>query len=262
MIKMCSIRSIDKKDSVIIALNERPDNLINKKAFVDNSYQEQQSQIQNQSSTPAMALVIGKLWRNGRTLRIAFMDNPHPLVKAKVIQYASQWLEYANLSFAFIDGIDGDIRISFNTAEGSYSYVGTDALGVPAGEATMNYGWLTADTDEAEFRRVILHEFGHALGAEHEHQHPFSGIPWNKEKVYAHYAQTNNWDRNYIDDNVFAKYSLDQINTNGYDPDSIMHYAVDGELTDHCWQTEWNSELSSKDMDLMRKCYPKNVQTT
>lgn len=131
-----------------------------------------------------------------------------------------------------------------------------DALGIPANEATMNYGWLTPTTDEAEFRRVILHEFGHALGAEHEHQHPFSGISWNKEKVYAHYASTDGWDRPYVDDNVFAKYSLDLINTNGYDADSIMHYAVDGELTDHRWKTDWNSQLSQKDQDLMRKCYP------
>lgn len=257
MIKMCSVRTIAKKDSVIIALNERKDNLMRDRELVDSSIHKDKATIENKVSTPAMALVIGKLWRNGRTLRIAFMDKPHPLIKEKIIYYANEWLKYANLNFEFVDGSVGEIRISFSPAEGSYSYIGTDALGVPAHEATMNYGWLTPDTDETEFQRVILHEFGHALGAEHEHQHPFSGIPWNKEKVYAHYQSTDGWDRGYVDDNVFAKYSLDLINTNGYDPDSIMHYAVDGKLTDQRWKTDWNSELSQKDMDLMRKCYPK-----
>ena len=256
MIKMCSVRTIAKKDSIITALKERADNLLQNDELADTSVQENKTIIQNQVSTPAMALVIGKLWKTGRTLRIAFHDNPHPVIKEKVIQYASEWLKYANLKFEFVDGTDGEVRIGFNPSEGSWSYIGTDALNVPKDEPTMNYGWLTPATEEAEFRRVILHEFGHALGAEHEHQHPFSGIPWNKEKVYAHYASTDGWDKPYIDDNVFAKYSLDLINTNGYDADSIMHYAVDGKLTNGKWQTEWNNQLSTKDQDLMRKCYP------
>jgi len=39
-------------------------------------------------------------------------------------------------------------------------------------EPTMNYGWLKDDTDDVEYRRVVIHEFGHALGAIHEHQNP------------------------------------------------------------------------------------------
>ncbi|MEZ4728379.1 MAG: hypothetical protein R3E79_14700 [Caldilineaceae bacterium] len=37
---------------------------------------------------------------------------------------------------------------------GSWSYIGTDALGVPANEPTMNLGWLTRGTPNDEVQRV------------------------------------------------------------------------------------------------------------
>ena len=75
------------------------------------------------------------------------------------------------------------IRISFKYT-GSWSTIGIDALDVPANQPTMNYGWLTADTEDAEYSRVVIHEFGHTLGLIHEHQHPEGGIPYDLEKVY------------------------------------------------------------------------------
>ena len=82
---------------------------------------------------------------------------------------------------------DAQIRISFKE-EGSWSYLGKDALQIAAGKPTMNYGWLTPDSQDQEYSRVVLHEFGHALGAIHEHQAPGVTIPWDKTAVYAYYA--------------------------------------------------------------------------
>ena len=48
----------------------------------------------------------------------------------------------------------------------------------------MNYGWFDSETTDDEYRRVVLHEFGHALGLAHEHQSPGVAIPWNEQKVY------------------------------------------------------------------------------
>ena len=47
----------------------------------------------------------------------------------------------------------------------------------------MNLGWIHDSKSEDELRSVVLHEFGHALGAVHEHESPYASIPWNKEKV-------------------------------------------------------------------------------
>jgi hypothetical protein len=134
--------------------------------------------------------------------------------------------------------------------------LGTDALLLPADQATMNYGWLTPTTPDEEHSRVVLHEFGHALGAIHEHQHPEAGIPWDREKVYEYYARTQNWSRTDVDNNIFAKYDRDQLNMSAYDKNSIMHYSVTEELTVGDWSIGFNRILSPRDKDFMRIVYP------
>ncbi len=59
------------------------------------------------------------------------------------------------------------IEITANGA--SWSYVGSGAINVPAGERTMCLNLQNSFTDE-EKMSIVLHEFGHALGLEHEHQ--------------------------------------------------------------------------------------------
>jgi hypothetical protein len=48
----------------------------------------------------------------------------------------------------------------------------------------MNLGWINDNKSEDDLRSVILHEFGHALGAVHEHESPYARIQWDREKVY------------------------------------------------------------------------------
>lgn len=202
---------------------------------------------------PFIALVFQKKWKSGRTLRISFLGNPNPQVKAKIISYANQWLQYVNLKFEFIKSEDGDIRIATDPG-GSWSYIGTDATLIDKDKATMNYGWLYPDTPDIEYSRVVLHEFGHALGAIHEHQHPNAGIPWDRPKVYAYYARQG-WDKEQVDNNIFAKYDSNQLNTSAYDRFSIMHYAVPNDLTIGDWEIKWNSTLSDIDKEFMRSQY-------
>ena len=71
----------------------------------------------------------------------------------------------------------------------------------------MNYGWLTPTSDDDELRRVVLHEFGHALGLIHEHQNPEGGIQWNEPAVKADLSgPPNNWDDETIRHNVLDHY--------------------------------------------------------
>src|SRR5262249_37184468 len=102
-----------------------------------------------------MALITGKRWKRGRTLRVRFLGGD-PAVRQKVESFAHQWEEYANIKFRFGDEPHAEIRTAFQMGAGSWSYIGTDALGIPAGQPTMNYGWLTPDTPDEEYSRVVL----------------------------------------------------------------------------------------------------------
>ena len=139
---------------------------------------------------PRAAVERFKLWQNGRTLRVRFLDGVAS-VQDRCARSPSEWEDVANLTLQFVTSGTAEIRISFAEQGFSWSTVGTDALTVPRAEPTMNYGWLEPDTALTEYQRVVRHEFGHALGMIHEHQNPdaLGKIPWDKPKVYEYYAR-------------------------------------------------------------------------
>ena len=207
-----------------------------------------------------IAILTGKKWENGRTLRVSFMDGDSA-VQSKVEQFARQWSQFANVKFAFGPNSNAEIRVSFKD-RGSWSYIGTDALSVGKSKPTMNYGWLTPTTSDNEYSRVVLHEFGHALGCIHEHQHPEAGIPWDTETVYRYYmGPPNNWTKEKVDINIFQKYSSGITNFSEFDRASIMLYAIPNSLTVGDFEVGWNRALSATDKEFMGTMYPLETKT-
>ena len=195
-----------------------------------------------------------KLWANGRTLKIAFIDAPDADHKQKIIDAASQWLPYINLKFDFVDDLQGDIRVATKNNDNS-SMLGTDALLIHPDWPTMNLG---VKPEHEDFEVIVIHEFGHALGAMHEHQHPQANIPWDKPKVYEFYQnhEMNPLTREEVDSNLFASFNtLDAIYTS-YDKKSIMHHPVPNTLTTGHWEVPINRRISKKDKRLMKLLYP------
>lgn len=208
-----------------------------------------------------MALLTGKKWNNGRELGVYFMDGS-ATQKARVRQFAEMWEPYANINFSFSASQNSAaIRVSFEADDGSWSAVGTDCLHSEyfrKSEPTMNFGWLRDNTDDEEWRRVVVHEFGHALGAIHEHQNPKGGIKWNLQAVYDYFSgPPNNWSKEEIDHNIIQKYSLDQLNASKFDPKSIMLYSFPPELVQGGAGTGSNTWLSAGDKRFIRRMYPK-----
>lgn len=103
---------------------------------------------------------------------------------------------------------DAEIRIAFEQGAGSWSYIGTDCLNIPKSKPTMNLGWLTPTTSHAETKRVVLHEFGHALGLAASNQSPTANIPWNKQATYDYYQKTSGWTKQQVDTNLFTNTRL------------------------------------------------------
>ncbi len=201
------------------------------------------------SDGPARAAFeIAKLWPNRTELHIRFL-NGSAQQKQIVQQFAPQWTQQANLTFVFDDSPSSQIRIAFND-DGAWSYIGTDALGIPANQPTMNFGWQ----DEG----VVLHEFGHMLGMIHEHQNPSANpIQWNKPAVIqALSGPPNNWSQATIQHNMFDKYDQTQLNGSQFDAASVMLYSFPQSWTLNGFHSGPNDVLSQVDMAFAARVYP------
>lgn len=204
------------------------------------------------------ALLDAARWPAGGTITIKFLAGS-PALRKRVRKVAEEWTQLANLDFDFRESGPTDIRIDFQQGNGSWSYLGTQCRGIPQNQATMNYGWLDDDADEQELRRVVLHEFGHALGLIHEHQNPNKPIRWNRDAVIHDLSQPpNNWNLDTIDNNMFKKYERREVSSTPVDAQSIMMYPIPAAWTvDGEFSAGFNSELSATDRQFIAEAYPK-----
>lgn len=210
-----------------------------------------------------LAVVNSKKWDSGTTLKCRFLDGSAKMRK-KVESFAHQWEQYVPIKLKFVRSGIAQIRISFFADSGSWSAVGRDALNAayfPIRQPTMNYGWLRDDTDDDEYSRVVLHEFGHALGCLHEHQSPEFNRKWNEAAVMKYFqGPPNYWSPEEIRHNVLGKYSPTGITASRFDPKSIMLYEFDARLfSDGLGPTNSNSRISEYDIETMKRLYGPSV---
>jgi serralysin len=204
------------------------------------------------------AMAKAAQWSSGNTITVSFLDGD-PAVQQKVRDVAQRWTVpgMANLTLRFQQDTNSLIRISFKFA-GSWSVIGTTCKQITdKKQPTMNFGWLTPTTPDDEVQRVVLHEFGHALGLIHEHQNPAGGIQWNKEQVIKDLSgPPNNWPLAVIEHNMFEPQSKEETNFTKLDPKSIMMYPIPKRWTTNGFSVGLNTTLSATDKKFTHQQYP------
>ncbi|MEG5266688.1 matrixin family metalloprotease [Pseudomonas sp. JDS28PS106] len=253
---LCSMREADDyQASYDNALAENPAN-----AAITPTYDSEHAyNVDPTERQPRILVAFTKYWARGRTLKIHFLKNPPDVLTAPIIEAARQWLPHVNLKFEFVSEGPSDIRIGLNTRL-NWSELGTDALLVAQDQATMEFNVRELFTDTLqpmpELTRIVLHEFGHALGAVHEHQHPDARIPWNEPLLTSLLKQVG-YDDALIHRNFLDRYEAADFHYSPYDPESIMHFDVPNALTLGDFQViNTGKTLSVKDIELMRSVYP------
>jgi serralysin len=205
------------------------------------------------------ALLNQGRWEVGEEVLVTFMEGD-PGLRSRVRKVAEEWIgpAMANVSLKFVDGGPADVRIAFVQGNGSWSYLGTVCRKIAPDKPTMNYGWLTPSSPDKEVRRVVLHEFGHALGLIHEHQNPNRPINWNRAAVIADLSgPPNKWSPAQIENNMFKHYNLSELTATPTDSVSIMMYPIPASWTNDGFSAGLNGELSETDREFIQEVYPR-----
>ena len=108
-------------------------------------------------------------------------------------------------------------------------FLGTDCFKLKNQVQSMNLIFSAAmqqypaDFRESEFQRLVLHEFGHALGMIHEHQRPDRDVVF--VQALFSYAQTNwGWNADIVRQQILQKEILKNLVGTVFDEESIMMY--------------------------------------
>lgn len=164
--------------------------------------------------------------------------------------HINKWAPHINLRLEFTDRQDGDIRIKAD----NQSDAGNSDLGslseVDITKPSMEIGFKGGLSDSTG--RLVMHEFGHALGILHEHQHPDNTLDINLSKIREDYAAqgfSGSIDEDYrrIDYPVIRS---------GYDQASVMHYSFPKKYLNSGEPFPSVNELSEGDKQFARSLYP------
>lgn len=188
-------------------------------------------------------LMENVLWPVGSTLRIVHQGGT-PSEKSAVYFAAREWLKYVKLQFEWATTGRGDIRISYDKNDGSWSFLGRQS-GTLGDHPSMNFGWIDSGT--------VLHEFGHALGFVHTHLTPNFPYRFNEIAVYEEYGKF--WDAATIDHNILEPINNPSLKTTPYDGGVMTYFFPKRLLINATHDVVPSTTISPSEIELARKYY-------
>jgi len=220
---------------------------------------------QNPLELPKALFDLDRTWPIGEKIRVKFLNGKGSdwteRVHQKVREIAPTWCDFANVGFEFVDAGRCHMTVNFLDPAGRGDvglfncHVGVDCYHVQNLVPSMNLIFpssmparFAADFVEAEFHRLILHEFGHCLGMPHEHQRADgeNSIVWDEPALFRHAAVNWGWDSVAVTQQILTKLGPGNYSGTAFDPDSIMMYEYPAGLA---WHQKANSPPGTPDPD-------------
>ena len=172
-----------------------------------------------------LALLTNCYWgKDGVRLTVGFMDGPEQALRDRLLGHMNAWSACANVAFVET-GTDPQVRVSCESGDGYWSYLGTDILQVAASDPTMRLSGFTMEMPESEFHRVVRHETGHTLGFPHEHMRSELVARIDRAKAIAYFAASDGWSEQQVIQQVLTPLDNSALQATAHaDPQSIMCY--------------------------------------
>src|SRR5262245_58129317 len=205
-----------------------------------------------------IARMTSKYWGvEGVRLGVAFLDNPPPDLRARILSHMNSWAQSANITFRESNSPQAEVRITRTRGQGYWSYLGTDILHIPAGQPTLNLDSFSMSTPESEYKRVVRHETGHTLGFPHEHMREAIVNQLDPQKTIVYFQQTQGWSPQTTRQQVLTPISEAELTGTAADESSIMCYQLPASITLDGQPIPGGVDINAQDYVLAAQLYPK-----